>query len=252
MSTAQEKWEYFGETDPYWAVSTHEKFKSKNLEESAKDEFFQSGEDLIRDVWAEIKRHFSGEFNPEISLDFGCGVGRLVIPLASRSKMVFGVDISNRMLTEARLNSERKKVSNVVFQQTEEFLSANAPNFDLIHSSIVFQHIEPKRGLVILQKMLDRLNPGGVGVLQFTYKNPSTALERFRFAVYRDLPLAYRLRNLIKRQKNEPLMPMYVYNLAEVLTTIRTSNCDGCFLRFSDHGFYGATIYFQKYKLRYE
>lgn len=41
-------------------------------------------------------------------------------------------------------------------------------------------------------------------------------------------------------------MPMYASNLSEVLTKIRTSNCDGCVLRFSDHGFYGAVVYFQK------
>ena len=150
------------------------------------------------------------------------------------------------MLAEAQANAEQRGIVNVVFQQTEEFLAAPGPRFDLIHSSIVFQHIEPKLGLEILQTMLDRLEPGGIGVLQFTYKNPSRTIERLRFRAYRDIPLVYRLRNLIKGEKNEPLMPMYVYDLTEVLTTIRTSNCDDCLLRFSDHGFYGATIFFQK------
>lgn len=246
MSTAQEKWEYFGENDPYWAVSTYDKFKSEQIGDSAKIEFFQSGEVQIECVWGQILRHFDANFSPNNALDFGCGVGRLVFPLASHAKTVYGVDISRPMLVEAQANAEKKGISNVIFQQTEEFLSATEPRFDLLHSSIVFQHIEPKIGLEILKQMLDRLNPGGIGVLQFTYKNPSSAIERLRFAAYRDLPFVYRLRNLVKGQKNEPLMPMYVYDLTEVLSLIRTINCDECLMSFSDHGFYGATIYFQK------
>lgn len=246
MSTAKEKWEYFGENDPYWAVATYDKFKSKNIGESAKDEFFRTGEDQIAEVWKEIETHFDAGFKPKNALDFGCGVGRLVFPLAARAETVYGVDISRPMLAEARANAEQKGVANVVFQQTEEFLAAAGPKFDLLHSSIVFQHIEPAVGLEILATMLDRLEPQGIGVLQFTYKNPSRAIERLRFRAYRDIPLVYRLRNLAKGQKNEPLMPMYVYDLTEVLTTIRTSGCDGCMLRFSDHGFHGAVIYFRK------
>ena len=246
MSTAQKKWEYFGENDPYWAVSTHDKFKSAHIGDSAKAEFFRSGETQIDEVWFRISRHFDPKFRPKSVLDFGCGVGRLVFPLAVRADKVYGVDISRPMLNEARLNAENKGISNVVFQQTEEFLAETDPMFDLLHSSIVFQHIEPRVGLEILKKMLDRLNPGGIGVLQFTYKNPSSAIERLRFAAYRDLPFAFRLRNLIKGQKNEPLMPMYVYDLTKVLSLIRSSGCDDCVLSFSDHGFHGATIYFQK------
>ncbi len=246
MSTAQEKWEYFGENDPYWAVSTYDKFKSKNIGESAKEEFFRTGEEQIAEVWNEIAKQFDPAFKPKNALDFGCGVGRLVFPLAAHAETVYGVDISRPMLAEARVNAEQKGIANVIFQQTEEFLAAAELKFDLLHSSIVFQHIEPTLGLEILAKMLDRLEPKGIGVLQFTYKNPSRAIERLRFRAYRDIPLVYRLRNLIKGQKNEPLMPMYVYDLTEVLTKIRTSNCDGCLMRFSDHGFYGVVIYFQK------
>ena len=248
MSTAQEKWEYFGENDPYFAVATYDKFKSKNLDDSAKIDFFRSGEDQIDGVWNEIATHFDSTFRPQNALDFGCGVGRLVFPLAARAETVYGIDISRPMLAEARANAERKGISNVVFQQSDEFMSSDEPKFDLLHSSIVFQHIEPKLGLDILEKMLNQLNPGGIGVLHFTYHNPSSLMERLRFAAYRDVPMVYALRNLIKGQKNEPLMPMYVYDLTMIMAKIRAHDCDGCLLRFSDHGFYGATIYFRKNK----
>lgn len=246
MSTAREKWEYFGENDPYFAVSMYDKFKSRNIDDSAKHDFFQSGEDEIERVWAEITAHFEPDFRPENALDFGCGVGRLVFPLASRAEKVYGVDISRPMLDEAVLNSEEKGVANVVFQQVDEFLAADSPKFDLVHSYIVFQHIEPTSGLKILQTMIDRLNVGGIGVLHFTYKNPSSTFRKLRFAAYRDVPLIYRFRNLLKGNRNIPLMPMYVYDLVDILSKVRAGNCDGCLLRFSDHGFHGATIYFQK------
>ena len=58
MSTAQEKWEYFGRERSYFAVSTYDKFKSKNIDDSAKVEFFRSGEDQIAGVWQEISAAF--------------------------------------------------------------------------------------------------------------------------------------------------------------------------------------------------
>jgi 2-polyprenyl-3-methyl-5-hydroxy-6-metoxy-1,4-benzoquinol methylase len=102
MSKIKENWEYYGKNDPYFAVATFEKFKKANLTEQAKNEFFQTGEEHIEKVWNEIQKHFVENFRPKRGLDFGCGVGRLVVPLANRCEKVVGVDISNVMLQEAQ------------------------------------------------------------------------------------------------------------------------------------------------------
>ncbi|HEX8636537.1 MAG TPA: class I SAM-dependent methyltransferase, partial [Pyrinomonadaceae bacterium] len=123
MSKIKENWEYYGENDPYFAVATFDKFKKTNLTEQAKEEFFQTGEEHIEKVWNEIQRHFIENFRPKRSLDFGCGVGRLVIPLSERSDEVVGVDISDLMLEEAQKNCRARNIENVGFSQTDKFFA---------------------------------------------------------------------------------------------------------------------------------
>lgn len=246
MKTAKEKWEYFGENDPYFAVVTLDKFKAGNLTDAAREDFFQSGEDQIQNVWREITTHLDKDFSPRNVLDYGCGVGRLVVPLAGRSRLVYGVDISRPMLEETQRNCDAREIDNVRLLLADEFIKAEGLEFDLFHSSIVFQHIEPRIGMQILKKLLDGLTDKGIGVLHFTYANPSPALSRVRFRLYRDVPLVYSLRNLLRGAKNEPLMPMYVYDMNEVARVLQDSGCSGGMMRFSDHGFYGVTIFFQK------
>ena len=65
-------------------------------------------------------------------LDFGGGTGLLVLPLAKQAKSVTLVDISGKMLEQARLKAERQEIKNI--QLLEQDLLANSLNqeFDLI------------------------------------------------------------------------------------------------------------------------
>ena len=248
MSKIKENWEYYGKNDPYFAVATFEKFKKAKLTEQAKNEFFQTGEEHIEKVWNEIQKHFVENFRPKRGLDFGCGVGRLVVPLANRCEKVVGVDISNVMLQEAQKNCQLRKLENVTFSQTDEFFTDEKGEFDLIHSFIVLQHIKPETGGVIVRKMLKMLASGGIGVLHFTYFNPASSFNYLRFKVYRDYPLINQLKNLIKGEKNEPFIPVYVYDLNTIFADLQENDCHNCVVRYSFHGFNGAVIFFQKEK----
>lgn len=167
MSTEKDKWEYFGKNDPYFAVATFDKFKAENLTDELKSDFFQLGEDQVVKLWCEVEGAF-GPFAPKRALDFGCGVGRVVIPLASRTGHVTGVDISENMIDEARRNCAQHNLGNTDFLQTEAFMTENVSKFDFVHSSIVFQHIEPGAGMPIFRRILNLLEEDGVGALQFT------------------------------------------------------------------------------------
>ena len=74
-------------------------------------------------------------------LDFGGGTGLLALPLAKQAKSVTLVDISGKMLEQARLKAERQEIKNI--QLLEQDLLANSLNqeFDLIVVCRVLHHM---------------------------------------------------------------------------------------------------------------
>ncbi len=248
MSKAKETWERWGEVDPYFAVATFDKFRTEKLTDAAKDEFFLTGEKYVQSVWNEVQTNFVSQFRPERALDFGCGVGRIVIPMAARVQRVWGVDISKSMLNEARRNCEERSLDNVEFLLTADFLSREDLKFDLIHSFIVFQHVRPSIGIQILRRMLTMLADDGIGILHFTYANKTRFFQKLRSAAYREIPFLYRMRNVVKRGGSYPLVPMYVYDLNKIMAEFQDAGCHDCFVRYSDHGYYGALLFVQKHQ----
>ena len=74
-------------------------------------------------------------------LDFGGGTGLLALPLAKQAKSVTLVDISEKMLEQARLKAEDQAIRNL--QLLEQDLLANPleQQFDLIVVSRVLHHM---------------------------------------------------------------------------------------------------------------
>lgn len=241
----KKKWEKFGRENPYYAVVTLDKFDNQKMNDEVRDEFFKTGYEYIERIWSEIEINFESDFAPEKALDFGCGVGRLVFPIAERAKNVVGIDISEKMLETAEANAGDLNFENVEFFQTGDFFEKNTERFDLIHSTIVFQHIKPKTGLDIFERLVGFLNKNGMGVVQFVYENPSPKIEALRFKFYRDIPVLYRIRNFIKKSR-QPLFPMYEYDLNKIFSILQKNDCHKCLVNFSFHGMNGVVIYFQK------
>ena len=248
MDKIKKSWNYWGENDPYYAVVTFDEYRKENLTESNKEAFFQTGYDHLNKLWAEIENNLVENFKPRRGLDFGCGVGRVVIPLAERCEKVVGVDISELMIEEAVRNCERRKIANTEFLQTDEFLSGTVGEFDFVHSFIVFQHINPLQGEKILIKIIESLSVGGIGVLHFTYANAPDDRSFWRFRIYRDYPIVHQLKNLVRGGSKEPLIPMYIYNLNKIFSLMQENDCHKCSVLFSFHGMNGVVIIFQKTK----
>lgn len=249
MSKIEKTWEHFGETNPYFAVSTFDKFKNENLDESSLREFFDSGEDFIERIWKEIDTNFETDFRPQKALDFGCGVGRLTLAMAKRCGQVTGVDISENMLELARSNANRMNVENINFVKSEGNFGKDFGEFDFIQSFIVLQHIKPKIGEAIFLNIVKLLSKNGIGAVHFTYSNLKSSLpQKIRSKLYRDFPLTYKLRNLILRKENIPLMPMYLYDVNRLLNILQENGCHKCLIRFSQHGAEGAILFFQKHE----
>lgn len=168
MSTDRE-WEKWGEQDPYFGVITDPRFRKGEITSEVKHEFFFSGRVHVDHVLASCRKYIESSFAPRRVLDFGCGVGRLLLPFAAVAEAVVGVDISEAMLREARRNCDEHEVMNVTLACSDDALSAVQGAFDLVHSAIVLQHIDPDRGLRIVERLIGLLAPKGIGALQLTY-----------------------------------------------------------------------------------
>lgn len=240
-------WEKFGEENLYFGVYTVDKFRNENLDKENLSEFFDSGEIYVQEIWDEIEAHFTPDFQPKNALDFGCGVGRLTLPLATKCKSVLGVDISSNMMKEAEKNAVSANLSNIEFKQTNQFLSENGEKFDFVHSFVVFQHINPKEGEKIFENVVKKLETGGIGVLHLTYFNCLKRKNKITSAVYRNFPIIHGVRDFLLRQK-ATFIPVYTYNLNTIYKILQENDCHKLYTRFTHHGFDGLIIFFEKKK----
>ena len=64
-------WEKFGVDNPYFGVLSHDKFRSSNLTDENKEEFFMSGRNYIDSVLKKIRQHIDQNFTIKKALDFG-------------------------------------------------------------------------------------------------------------------------------------------------------------------------------------
>jgi 2-polyprenyl-3-methyl-5-hydroxy-6-metoxy-1,4-benzoquinol methylase len=243
FSNTDRDWEYYGKNDPYYGVFTHKDFRSNTLDEETIARFFQSGDEYVGQVIDAVHGYFGTDFTPRKVLDFGCGVGRLIVPFAKRYESVTGIDISTSMIAEAKKNCHKFGLSNVIFIQSDDQLSRLSETFDLIHSYIVFQHIPVRRGEIIFRRLLSALNPGGVGVLHFSY---SCSFWRRILDV---LPFAYILSSIYKGRpiKDRPIQ-MNQYNLSSLFSILQDAGYQNVHVSFTKHDITndGVTLFFQK------
>jgi len=247
-------WRYYGNKDPYFAVLTQQQFKHEQLTSEALGVFFESGANYVGQVMETLREHFDPEFQPLRALDFGCGVGRLTLPLASRCESVVGVDVSEAMLAEAGANATRFGLDNVSFVLSDDRQSRVQGTFDLIVSLIVFQHIPPVRGERILKQLIARLRDGGLGALHFTYGFESGVplSRRLLNRAYKSVPCLWNARNLAHgRPFGEPLMQMNEYDVNRLLCILQEGGCHDVVVRFTETGafgkpFYGVVLFFRK------
>ena len=240
-------WQTLGKVNPYFGVLSQPEFSFANLNKDSLEEFFASGERDIEQVYRMIRAHIRPDFQPVRVLDYGCGVGRLVLPLARRSAEAVGIDVSPGMLEQARENCQKYGVSATLLDVSQ--LDSLAPgSFDLIHSVIVFQHIPVARGERILKKLIVLLADGGVGALHFTHGDIRKPSYRLASALRKRVGLIDGLLNLLQhRPFSNPLMQMNMYSMNRIFGILMDMGCSNLHVEFSDHsGYRTAFLYFQK------
>ncbi|RKT26194.1 methyltransferase family protein [Paraburkholderia sp. RAU2J] len=246
MST-DKHWEKWGKTSPYYGVVSWPEFKEPELSTDAKQQFFEGGELYVSGMFNAIHRHLNPEFRADWAADFGCGVGRLIMPLSRRVKSAVGIDVSPSMLEEAARNVTREGIRNVEFVLSNDALTDLHGMFDLINSYIVFQHIPVERGMKLAEALLSHLSPGGIAVLHFTYDCNATRLTHTISWTRDHFAPAHWLANLARgRPMLEPTMQMNAYNVNRLLGLFRRCGIEKLHAEFTDHGAHGIQFFLLK------
>jgi len=236
------EWEEWGRRDPYFGVITDPKFRRAGINELVKREFFESGESHVRHVMATIRQYIDPQFAPQTVMDFGCGVGRLLVAFSKMAQEVTGVDVSPSMLQEARLNCDEHQLHNVRLLPSDDALSSLTGSFDLIHTCIVLQHIPIERGRAIFAQLLQHLRPGGVGAVQLTYSKRSFASSH---GVAPPAPPPGPPAPAVAANA-DPEIQMNPYNINEILFLLQCNGIQRLHSEFTDHGGeLGVFLFFQ-------
>jgi SAM-dependent methyltransferase len=231
------EWDKWGRTDPYYGVITAPHLRADRIDEKGRADFFRSGELEIAETLAELRR--VSELAPAMgrAIDFGCGVGRLTMPLARAFREVIGVDVSPAMLEEARRNCATAGLGNVDLKPSVPGLANIEGTVDFVHSYIVFQHISPAIGYGLFEALLDRLSPTGSGMLHFTFARRAPALRTWVHRARRSSLLVHRAMNLAQRRPfDAPLMAVFEYDVARLLATLEARGFLRIGGRLTDHG----------------
>ena len=204
-------WNIIAENSPYFGVLSNEQFQ--NPTEHDLNTFFSSGRTDVENMMNIIK-HDHGNFSPKTVLDFGCGVGRLLIPMSRLSGKGVGVDIADGMLDLARHHIANSGVNATVQN------SIPSATFDWVNSFIVLQHIPPPRGYEIIERLWSATAVGGI--------------LSFHVTIFKEQRHTAELQNRIKRYTfdgesvslleqhdgDTGSMTMFDYNLAAVMSKL--------------------------------
>jgi SAM-dependent methyltransferase len=258
MNTTDSAWIRWGERDPYFAVITDSRYRGANMTPEAKAAFFESGRHHVGYV-LQTCRQLNAAFAPQRVLDFGCGVGRVLLPLAEVVERVVGVDVSPAMLAEARKNCAEQGLGNVELLPSDDELSAVEGLFDLVHSCIVFQHIDIPRGRRLFSLLLDRLAPGGMGAIHVTFgkahlaqtwgQPPMEPVKPIQPATAGPVGFVFRQQSsrVSRHPDGDPEMQMNSYNLSELAFAMQRSGVRQFQAQFTDHGGeLGVFLFFAK------
>jgi trans-aconitate methyltransferase len=161
----REVWTRYGQTDPHWSVMTNEAFRAQAFTPAAKEIFYQSGAAEAKCFVDACARAGINVPSSASVLDLGCGVGRVGEHLSAHSPNYVGVDISAPHLELARSRFTELRRARSSFLLLNDFLTSTS-RFDIFFSIIVLQHNPPPIIVEILDRVLQRLNPGGVAYFQ--------------------------------------------------------------------------------------
>jgi SAM-dependent methyltransferase len=160
--TLARNWEALGGSDPLFGVlSDPTKYGGK----WEVDEFLASGRAHVDKLLRSLE-DARATFGRGVCLDFGCGVGRLTIPLAQSFARTIGVDVAASMVEAARRFLRPGDRCEFIVNRDPDLRQFPTATFDVVHSCLVLQHIPPDVSLRYIGDFFRVAKPGGLVVFQ--------------------------------------------------------------------------------------
>ena len=193
------QWERYGALDPYYGVLSEPGFHPRAPRRSRPGALLSDRPpprrrdvDGNRVVCRQRLHSHAGR-----ALDFGCGVGRVTLPLAERCERVYGVDVSSSMLREAARNAAGWGCTTWSGYRPSGS-SRLSGCYDLVHAFLVFQHIPVRAGeRMFADAGAAACAAAGVGSIQVALRPSHPAAGAFHWTM-KTVPLAYNLANVAR------------------------------------------------------
>lgn len=172
--------------------------KITNMETTAKLRFNNASEQYVTDSYywrsktAELINELLKPNINDVVLDLGCGTGKQIIQLSHKVELAIGVDISNGMIQQAKVNAENEKAHNIelyigTFEEPNLNVDLQKKHITKIISNYALHHLTTAYKQKAIEKMI---NIGGeslqsiiIGDLMF-FENPEDYREEFSLVGY--------------------------------------------------------------------
>lgn len=232
-------WRRLGETAPYWGVVSLPEFAGKELHGEARERFFASGGLDLAWFRAALEQRLGAQAEFSSALDFGCGVGRMLLPMRARAGRVAGVDVSDAMRAAAARHLAEAGHTDVALFRTPDEAAALGP-YDWVNSYIVLQHIPPRRGYRLIAQIAAMVAPQGALSLHVTaFRDAALAAP----SPFRS-PLRHLLWRMTMASRPAGSVTMYDYDLSRVLAILARAGLGRFNLEHVAHGgHHGFMIY---------
>jgi 2-polyprenyl-3-methyl-5-hydroxy-6-metoxy-1,4-benzoquinol methylase len=159
----KQSWEHLGDTRAHHSVLTSKDFLPDSLQQNI-GAFWKSGEGEVKEIEAILKRHGVKLSEVKTAVEYGCGVGRVTVPLSKNVSSMHAYDISSPHLNYAKDHAAKEK-ADITFHLVSDPLE-KLQLCDLFYSRIVFQHNPPPIIKQLIKNAMESLNPGGIAIFQ--------------------------------------------------------------------------------------
>ena len=159
------RWSQMGEDWPHYSVLSYEQYLPRNLAGSI-DDFWAAGRGEAGVAMTLLDHLGFAKPQRRICVEYGCGVGRVTIPLAEQFAELHAYDISANHLVLAQQRAETVGAGNVRFHHCGNGVLEPLTPCDFFYSRLVFQHNPPPVMRELVQLALASLRPGGIAIFE--------------------------------------------------------------------------------------